>query len=94
MVDAGMPVVSVAAKLTLAPHWPVVLFTVIFAGQTITGAKPETVTVKEHVAVKPAPSVTVCVTKVVPIGKVDPLERPAVKTVIAPEQLSVPTGAV
>jgi hypothetical protein len=60
----------------------------------ITGATPTTVTVKEHCAVKPAPSVTVCVTVVVPIGKVDPLAKPPVLTVVAPEQLSVPTGAV
>ena len=94
MVDAGIPAVSVAAKVTLAPHWPAALFTVMFDGQLIIGAKPLTVTVNEHCAVKPAPSVTVCVTVVVPIGKVDPLAKPVVLTVVAPEQLSVPTGVV
>ena len=59
MVDAGIAVVSVAAKFTLAPHWPAALLTVIFEGQSITGANPETVTVKEHVAVNPPPSVTI-----------------------------------
>ena len=94
MVDAGIAVVSVAAKLTLAPHWPTVLLTVIFGGQLITGGTPVTVTVNEQVAVNPPASVTTCATVVTPIGNVDPLARPAVLAVMAPEQLSVPTGAV
>ena len=53
-----------------------------------------TVTLKEQFAVFPEPSVTVYVSTVVPIGKTDPLGKPAVRTVVAPEQLSFPTGAV
>ena len=64
-----MPVFSVAAKLTLAPHWPTALVTVMFEGQTIIVAAPETVIVNEQVAVNPPASVTTWVTVVVPIGK-------------------------
>src|SRR4029453_11737547 len=53
-----------------------------------------TVTLKLHCAVSPAPSVTLNVLTVVPTGKVEPLGRPAICIVVAPEQLSVPTGAV
>ena len=94
MVEAGMPVVSVAAKFTLAPHWPFALLTVIFEGLTITGANPLTVTVNEQSVKLPDASVARYVTVVVPIENVEPLARPAVLTVVAPEQLSVPTGAV
>jgi hypothetical protein len=67
----------------------------MLAGQTIAGASVSLiVTVKLHVAVRPAPSVTTKVFTVAPTGKVDPLARPAVRTVVAPGQLSVPTGAV
>jgi hypothetical protein len=66
---------------------------VIFAGQTICGATHDTVTVNEHCAVLPDASVTVCVTVVVPMGKVEPLAKPAILVVVAPGQLSVPTGA-
>ena len=53
-----------------------------------------TVTVKEQVAVNPAPSVTLNVLVVVPLGKEAPLAEPAIWVVDAPEQLSVPVGAV
>ena len=53
-----------------------------------------TVTVKLQLAVCPTASVTVYVTVVVPIGNTAPLAKPAVRVVIAPGQLSVPTGAV
>ena len=76
------------------PHRLLSLFDVIFAGQVIVGVVPETVTVNEQVAVLPDASVTVCVTVVTPIGKVDPLAKPAVLTVLAPEQLSEPAGEV
>ncbi len=59
IVEAGIAVVSVAAKFTLVPHWPAVAVTATLAGHTITGGKPVTVTVKEQVAVKPAASVAV-----------------------------------
>ena len=52
------------------------------------------VTVKLHDAVRPPASVTVNVFVVVPVGKVDPLARPAVCTVNADGQLSVPTGGM
>ena len=53
-----------------------------------------TVTVKEQAAVLPEPSVTVKLFEVVPERKLDPLAKPAVCVVVAPAQLSVPTGAV
>jgi hypothetical protein len=52
------------------------------------------VTVKLQVAVFPAPSVTTNVLVVTPTGKAAPLASPAVCVVVAPVQLSVPTGAV
>ena len=66
----------------------------MLAGQVIAGATPTTVTVNEQSAVKPAASVTRCVTVVTPIGKVAPLAKPAILVVIAPVQLSVQTGVV
>jgi hypothetical protein len=67
----------------------------MLAGHPITGfSESVTVTVKLHVAVCPAASVTTKVFTVAPTGKVDPLGRPAVCAVVAPGQLSVPTGAV
>jgi len=59
-----------------------------------TAAAVLTVTVKLQLAVSPTASVTVYVTVVVPIGKTEPLAGPAVRAVVAPGQLSVPTGAV
>ena len=53
-----------------------------------------TVTSKEQELVFPAASVTVNVCVVVPAGNKDPLGKPAVCVVIAPAQLSVPTGGV
>jgi len=46
------------------------------------------VTVNEHVAVFPEASVTTKLFVVVPIGKVAPLARPAVRVTICPGQLS------
>ena len=57
------------------------------------GARPDTITLKEAEAKSPAPSVAVCVTTVVPIGKVAPSAKPAVNAVIT-VQLSVATGVV
>jgi hypothetical protein len=54
----------------------------------------KTVTVKLQEAVKPAASVTTNVLVVVPTGKVAPDAKPVVWVVVAPEQLSVPTGVV
>ena len=44
MVEAGIAVVSVAVKFTTAPQLFSSLFTLIFAGTTIDGATPTTVT--------------------------------------------------
>ena len=66
----------------------------MLAGQLITGAwLSTTVTVKEQVAVPP-PAVTTKVFVETPTGKLAPLARPAAWLVVAPGQLSVPTGAV
>ena len=51
-----------------------------------------TVIVNEQEAVLPLPSVTWKVTVFKPPLKVDPLAKPAERTVVAPVQLSVPTG--
>ena len=84
-----------ATYITSAPHTPGVFDCVMFPGQVITGAcESVIVTVNEHDAVSPPASVTVNVFVVVPVGKIDPLGRPAVCTVTAKGQLSVPTGAV
>ena len=50
-------------------------------------------TVKLHVAVLPAASVTLKTFVVVPTGKAAPLAKPAVCEVDGPAQLSAPTGA-
>jgi hypothetical protein len=65
----GQLSVAVALKFTIAPHMPVVLLTVIFAGQVITGGCASiTVTVNEQI---PPPG-SVAVTVVVPRGKNEP----------------------
>jgi hypothetical protein len=48
-----------------------------------------TVTVKEHVAVFPDPSETVKLFEVVPVGKLEPLAKPAVCAKVGPAQLSL-----
>ena len=48
-----------------------------------------TVTLKEQVAVLPEPSVTVKLFDVVPVGKPEPLAKPAVCAKVAPAQLSL-----
>src|SRR5438094_10652437 len=63
-------------------------------GQPIaSGSLSVTVTVKLHVAVLPAASVTRNTLVVTPTGKADPLANPPVCVVRAPAQLTVPTGA-
>ena len=58
-------------------------------------ATEPTVTLNEQVAVLPDTSVTLYVTTVVPIGNTEPLACAEFsKVVIAPGQLSVPTGGV
>ena len=51
------------------------------------------ITVKLHVALLPAASVTRKTFVVVPTGKAAPLAKPAVCVVVEPAQLSAPTGA-
>src|SRR4051812_37091224 len=65
--------VAVALKVTTAPHEPGSEFTVMSAGQLITGASLSvTVIVNELLVVFPDASVAIPVTVVVPIGKVVP----------------------
>ena len=67
----------------------------MLAGQVIAGAVASvTATVKEQLAVAPLAAVTVKVLVVVPIGNNVPDAKPAVRTVVAPGQLSEPVGAV
>ena len=74
---------------------PVAVLTVILEGQVIAGGCVSfTVTLKVQVAVRPPASVAVNVLTVVPTGKVAPLARPAVCTVVTPGQLSIATGVV
>ena len=80
--------------MTTALHCPPSLLRMRLAGQVMTGAWASfTVTVKEQVAVKAAPSLTLRVTLVVPTGKMAPLARPLAKVTVAPGQLSVTVGA-
>ena len=73
---------------------PMLVIVVTLAGQVIVGTCVSlTVTVKLHIALLPEPSVTLNVFTVTPVGNVAPLDRPAVRVVEAPEQLSVPTGS-
>src|ERR1700732_1180543 len=64
-------------------------------GQVIFGGSVSlTVTVNEQEDLLPPASVTSKVFVVGPMGKVEPLGRPAVWVVVAPGHSSVPTGAV
>ena len=91
MVTPGQLSVAVGVKLTTAPHWPAVLFTVIFAGQVTVGNSVSfTLMVNVHVAVLPDASVTVHVTVVVPTGKNDP--DAGVEVTVKPGQLSAACG--
>jgi hypothetical protein len=91
VAQLSVPVaVPVLAGKILAPQ-----AMVMFAGQVMVGASlSTTVTVNEQVAVAPFAAVTLNVLVVVPTGKVAPDAMPAVWVVIAPGQLSVPTGAI
>ena len=51
-VGAGVPV-TVVLYVTMAPHWPVVLDTVMSAGQVTDGGALATVTVVEAISVHP-----------------------------------------
>jgi hypothetical protein len=86
-------------KATVVVQFPIpsfdVLAVVILAGQVMVGDwLSTTVTVKLQEILFPAASVTSNVLVVVPIGKVAPETKPAICVVVAPKQLSVPTGVV
>ena len=84
-----------AVKLKFAEQRLLAAFTLAFEGQVIAGnSLSAIVTVKLQVAVFPAATVTVNVFTVLPIGNVAPLAMPAVCIVVAPGQLSLPTGVV
>lgn len=84
-----------AVKVTFAAHCPVILLTLMLAGQVMEGAcASDTVTVKLQVAVLAEASVTRKVLVVTPTGNEAPDAKPAVWVVVGPEQLSVPTGVV
>ena len=81
--------------VTTALHRLASTLATTFVGQLIAGGSLSlTVTVKLHVAVLPAASVTRNTLVVTPTGKADPLANPPVCVVSDPAQLSVPTGAV
>ena len=95
VTPAQLSVPEGVLKVATPEQSPEVLFTLRFAGQVMVGAcTSDTVTLKEHVAVRPWASVTRKVFTVVPTGKDEPLARPPVCEVEEPGQLSVPTGAV
>ena len=92
-VPGQLSVATTAERLTTGTF--VEHDTVTAAGQVIFGAwLSVTVTVNEQVAVALFAAVTTKVFVVVPTGNVEPLANPAVLTVFAPGQLSVPVGAV
>ena len=65
----------------------------MFDGHVMAGASVSfTVTVNEHAVLFPEASVTTKVLVVTPRGKFEPDAKPAVCVVVAPAQLSVPTG--
>ncbi len=85
-----------SVQVTAALHRLLSFAWVMLAGQSeSTGASVSVmVTVKLQEAVFPEASVTRKVLVVTPTGKLDPLASPVICVVEAPEQTSVPTGAV
>src|SRR5437763_17203958 len=84
-----------AVKLTIAPQALVSVFSFPTRRSSDLGAwLSRTVTVKLHVAVLPAASLTTNLLVVTPSGNNEPLARPSVWSVREPCQPSVPTGAV
>ena len=68
--------------------------TVISSGQVIAGASlSSTTTTKLQFADCPLAAWTWCVTMVLPRGKSAPLAGPAVRTIVAPGQLSLKEGS-
>ena len=84
---------TVTLKLAIAPQIPKSVFTLIRLGQVMTGfSLYVTVTVKLHVAVLFAASITTKVLIVVPTGNIEPLGKPRVWVIVAPEQVFVNEG--
>ena len=84
-----------AVYVTTALTLPVLAVWEILPGQLITGSSSSVIVIlKLHDDLLPEPSVTTKVLVVVPTGKAVPDAKPVVCAVVAPEQLSVPTGAV
>jgi hypothetical protein len=90
-LSAPVGEVNVATAL----HKPASFTLLMLAAQVIVGNSVSlTVTVNPQVAVLPLASVTLNTFVVTPTGNREPLARPAVCTVIGPEQLSAPVGEV
>ena len=82
-------------KFGMVPSQKASAHRVMPVGQVMVGGVASvTTTLKEQDAVCPLAAVTVKVLVVVPTGKFAPEARPAVCAVVAPEQLSLPTGTV
>lgn len=97
-VNTNPPQLSLATgagQNTTAPHEPGVLFTAIFNGHEVnTGTwLSTTVMVNAHTVAFPLASVAVYTIFVTPIGKLEPLGKPAVCESTIPPQLSLATGA-
>lgn len=94
--DPGQLSLAVGAtQFTVCPHVPGTIVSTILAGHPLStgNSASATVMLNEQVEVFPVMSVAVYVITVTPIGKVDPLTRPAVcVSVINPGQLSEATG--
>ena len=87
----GQLSVAVGVKLTLAPHWPAVLGTIIFAGQVTTGnCTSLTLMVNVQMVILPDASVAVQVTVVMPTGK--KLPEAGLVVILTPGQLSETCG--
>src|SRR5947207_5163547 len=97
-----MPLAPLQLSLAVTPlntfgtaAWhPASALALVGAGQlTLGGSLSVTVTVKLHVAVLPAASVTRNTLVVTPTGKADPLANPPVCVVTAPAHVSAACGA-
>jgi hypothetical protein len=86
-VTPGQLSAAVTLKFTVAEHWPAAAGCTMLAGQVMIGfCVSLTVTVKLQVAVRPAASVAVELTVVVPTGKA--LPEAGTLTTVTPGQLS------
>jgi len=91
--DPAQLSVCVTVYTTGLWHCPLVAGNVSALGHDITGGSASlTVTVNEHVAVRPIPSVAVNSTVLTPTGKFAPLTRPPVNATVGVPQLSLAPG--